>query len=103
MRMSQFEQRSIVRFCVLLGKMFVQTFELIKQAYGDAALGQTAVYNWQSLKDNQRSGWPSTACNDEIIAQVRDIILADSRQTVADVAGLANISIGSCHAILHDD
>jgi hypothetical protein len=41
--MSQFEQRANVKFCQKLGKSASETFQIIKQAYGEKALGRSAV------------------------------------------------------------
>jgi hypothetical protein len=43
-RMSQFEQRENVKFCQKLGKSTNKTFHMIKQAYGEEALGRSAVF-----------------------------------------------------------
>jgi hypothetical protein len=41
-KMSDFyEQRICVKFCVKLGKSFMETFEMLKTAFGNEALGWT--------------------------------------------------------------
>jgi hypothetical protein len=42
--MSHFEQRENVKFCQKLGKSATKTFQIIKQAYGEEALGRSAVF-----------------------------------------------------------
>jgi hypothetical protein len=44
--MSQFEQRENVKFCQKLGKTTSETFQMIKLAYGEEALGHSAVFKW---------------------------------------------------------
>jgi hypothetical protein len=44
--MSQFEQRPVVKFFQKLGKSASETFQTIKQAYGEEALGHGAVFKW---------------------------------------------------------
>jgi hypothetical protein len=45
-RMSQSEQRKNVKCCQNLGKSASKTFQMIKQAYGEEALGRNAVLKW---------------------------------------------------------
>jgi hypothetical protein len=44
--MSQCEQRENVKFCQNLGKSSSETLQFIKQAYGEEALGRSAVFKW---------------------------------------------------------
>jgi hypothetical protein len=46
--MSQFEQWENVKFCQKLGKSASEMFQLIKQAYGEEALGCSDVFKWHS-------------------------------------------------------
>ena len=43
------EQRNAVKFCFKLGKSASETFELIKQAYGDDALSRTRDFEWHKV------------------------------------------------------
>jgi transposase len=64
--MSQFEQRANIKFCQKLGKSPSKTFNMMKQVYGEEALGRSAVFKWHqrfaqgrdSLEDDERSGRP---------------------------------------------
>jgi histone-lysine N-methyltransferase SETMAR len=47
-----------------------------------------------------RSGRPSTSRNDELIEQVRHMVIQDRRVTVRELAGEMGISTGSVHSIL---
>ena len=40
------EQRVCIKFCCKLGKSVAQTHQMVKQAFGDDALGQTQTFNW---------------------------------------------------------
>ena len=63
------EQRVCIRFCVRLGKMGSETFEILKQAFGDSCMSRSRIFEWFGLFKNgrtstandDRSGWPSTA------------------------------------------
>jgi hypothetical protein len=66
--MSQFEQQANVKFCQKLGKSTSKMFQMIRQAYGDEALGRSALFKWhkhfaqgrESLEDDEHTGWPRT-------------------------------------------
>jgi histone-lysine N-methyltransferase SETMAR len=55
------------------------------------------------LKDDPRPGRPSTARNEQKVAQVREKIRADRRLTIREIAEEVNISVGSCQAIITED
>jgi hypothetical protein len=44
---SQFEQWSNAKFCQKLGNSGSKTFQMIKQTYGEEALGLSTVFKWQ--------------------------------------------------------
>jgi hypothetical protein len=62
--MSQFEQGANIKFCQKLGKSLSETVNMMKQVYGEEALGCSAVFKWHqcfaqgrdSLEDDERSG-----------------------------------------------
>ena len=49
------------------------------------------------------SGGSSTSRNDELIDQVRNLVMQDHRLTVLELAEEVGISTGSVHSILTDD
>jgi hypothetical protein len=40
------EQRVCIKFCFKVGKSTAETQRMLKQAFGDDALGQTQTYDW---------------------------------------------------------
>jgi len=64
-----FEQRCAIKFCVKLGETGIETFDKLKQAYGEHALSRSQVFKWykafwedhESIKDEPRSGRPWTS------------------------------------------
>ena len=56
-----------------------------------------------SIQDDPREGRPVKWRSEENIAVIRDIIRKDRRQSIKVVAQEAGISVGSCHAILHEN
>jgi hypothetical protein len=51
--MSQFEQWENVKFYQNLGKSVSETFQMIKQAYGEEALGRSAVAQTFCTRERQ--------------------------------------------------
>ena len=55
------------------------------------------------MESDARSGRPSTSRNDELIVQVRTLVMQDHRVTVRELVEEVGISTGSVHSILTDD
>jgi hypothetical protein len=50
------EQRICIKFCFKLGKMAAETHKMLKEAFGDNALGQTETCEWfKRLKNGHAS------------------------------------------------
>jgi transposase len=85
--------------------------QLLRTTFSDDCLSQAVVYQWvkrfkegrESLKDDPRPDRPSTACDEQMVAQVRAKIHADQSLTIREIAEEVNISFGSCQAILTED
>jgi len=56
-----------------------------------------------SVDDDEQSRRPSTSTTPENIAQVRDAIFADSRETIHDVCETVGLSYGTVQRILADN
>lgn len=73
----------MVKLCIKLNK----TCDMIKNAYGSEAKGQSIVFEWHKLfhegreqvEDEQRSGLPSMAKGDENLVKVRNLLNSDRR------------------------
>ena len=83
-----------IKFCVKAGKSAVETIELINKAYGSTAMSRAIVYWWyarfqdgrEDVKDDVRSGRPSTARSDENVESVRLLLTEDRRTTLQNIA-----------------
>lgn len=108
--MSIIEQRANIKFCVLLHKSAAETVLLLNEAYGEASLKKSQVYDWhkrfrdgrESLEDDTRSGRPLTSVNPVNIERVKEIVRSNRRQSIEVIAEQVGISKGSCHTILCD-
>uniref|UniRef100_A0A8C3CRQ0 Mos1 transposase HTH domain-containing protein n=1 Tax=Cairina moschata TaxID=8855 RepID=A0A8C3CRQ0_CAIMO len=88
------EQQYAIKFCVKLGKMGKETHDMIKEAYGDAAMGRLGVFEWHKLfregrervEDDDRSGRPSTSKTNENVSRVKNLQNCDRRMSIRMIA-----------------
>jgi hypothetical protein len=68
-----------VKFCSKLGKTFLETFGMLKQASGDEAMNRTQTHEWYkhfkegqtSIKNNEHTRNPLPSKNKENIQKVQ--------------------------------
>jgi transposase len=109
--MSQFEQRANVKFCQKLGRSPKETFNMMKQVYGEEALGRSTVFKWHqrfaqgkdNLEDDKRSGGPKAVTTESKIEEVATLVRSKHSQSVYDIAAAVRISHGTRHKILTDN
>ena len=85
-----------------------QTFELLKQAYGENALSRARVFDWhrrfkegqEDVEDEEGRGRPSTSINQQSITAVEKAIRENPRLSVRKVGAMVGISKGSVNSIL---
>ena len=89
----------------------METIELISKAYGSAAMSRAIVYRWyarfrdgrEDVKDDARSGRPSTARTDENVESVRRLLTEDRRTTLKMIADRLNIGKETVRRIVTED
>ena len=95
--------------CVRLGKTGSETFEMLKQAFGDSCMSRSPTFEWfgrfkngrTSTANDERSGRPSTATTPSKVEQVRAAVNQDRcRRTIHDLCAEVGIGYGSCKRIL---
>ena len=87
-----FEQRCAIKFCVKLGETGIETFNKLKQAYGEHALSRSQVFMWfkafsegrESIKGESRSGRTSTSKTDNNVEIVGALMRSDHRLSAND-------------------
>lgn len=110
-RIMDFEQRVNIKFCFKLKKPAKGAHEMLKSVYGDNVVTLKTVYKWyerfknghESVEDEQRSGRPSTSKTHENVQNVAQIVRANRRITIRELAEELNISYGSVQSILTDN
>jgi hypothetical protein len=93
------EQRANVKFCAKLGKSVTETLNMLWQAYGDEAMSHTQCFEWHrrfkggrtSLEDGERTGRPSTSVTPENVERIRELVHADRRRTINDIADIVGM------------
>ena len=101
------EQRVWIKFCVRLGKTGIETFEMLKQAFGDLCMSRSRTFEWfgrfkndRTLTANDdRSGRPSTATTPSKVTQVWAAVNQDRRRTIHDLCAEVGVGYGSCQRI----
>src|SRR5215469_5328299 len=86
------DQRYCINFCQKLGDTQVETIRKIQQVFGDDAMSITRIKEWYnrfkdgstSVDSEPRHGRPSTSRNDNVINQVRTLVMLDRRITVRE-------------------
>jgi len=102
------EQRLCIKFCVIFGKTGSETFEMVKQAFGDSCMSRGQNFEWFgrfkngriSTANDDRSGRPSTATTPSNVEQVGAAVNQDCRRTMHDLLAEVGIGYGSCQRIL---
>jgi hypothetical protein len=72
------EQWICIKFRLKLGEVAAETHQMLKEAFGDNALGQMQTYEWfkllkngqMSVDDDKHSGRPSTGTMTKNVAKV---------------------------------
>jgi histone-lysine N-methyltransferase SETMAR len=103
--------RGVIQFFFLEGKTAKEIHERIFPTLGDSCPSYEAVRLWvnefkrgrTSIEDAPRSGGPKTAVVPKIIDKVHDMVLADRRVKVRELAEAVGISTERVHFILHHE
>ena len=105
------EQRINIKLCVKLGKSASETLELLREAYGAAAMKKTSVFEWHKrfkkgrddVKDDERPGRPRTRRTDENVEKVRKLVCTDAPLSLRMMARKLNLHIETVKEILTAD
>ena len=105
------QQCVCINFCFRLGKSGTETCEMLQAAFRKSCLSQSKTIEWYSrfksgrrfFEDDTRSGRLSTSHTEETVARVLEIIRADRRLTIREVAEEVRIAFGTCQKILTED
>jgi hypothetical protein len=104
------EQRINIKLCAKLGKSASETLELLREAYGAAAMKKTSVFEWHKrfkkgrddVQDDERPGRPRTRRTDENVEKVRKLVCTDEPLSLRMMARKLNLHIETVKEILKD-
>ena len=105
------EFRSVIKHFFLEGLTTTDIKASLDAVYGTTAPSKTTVCKWvaafkrgeMSTTDAPRAGRPKTACNEDMVENVHQMVLSDRRISIRKIAGALKISCASVSRILHDD
>lgn len=101
------DQRICIKFCVKNEIKCSKTVEMLRVAYGEAALAKANVYKWyhffldgrDDVTDELRAGRARSSTADEQVQAVKKMLLENPQITIREVAATLGISVGSCQHI----
>ena len=88
------EQCACIKLCFKLGKTAIECYEMLKEAFGEQAMGRSQTFQWfsrfkagrTSTDDDECSGRPVSSSTPEMIERVLQIIREDRRRTIDEVS-----------------
>lgn len=109
--MEKEQYRSVIRFLFLEGKSRSEIKERLDAVYGDSSRSMATVKNWfnefqrgrTSVFDEPRPGAPKTATTENNVTKIHDLVLADRRLKVCEIAETVAISKDRVGHILHEN
>ncbi|UYV69538.1 hypothetical protein LAZ67_6003924 [Cordylochernes scorpioides] len=87
------------------------TYELIKEAFGDAALSRSRTFEWfsrflksrEKVNDDQHTGRPRSLRCEENKLKIKELIKSNRRISIKDLSSETGLSVGLCHQIVTKD
>lgn len=104
------EQRVCLKFCVFNKISCAEALKMLTETYGDSTMSKTQAYEWYKefkagrivVDDLPRSGRPSTSITDENIDKIKEIVLANRRVSIREIASDLGVSFGSVQNVMHN-
>ncbi|UYV63689.1 hypothetical protein LAZ67_2005309 [Cordylochernes scorpioides] len=88
-----------------------ETYELIKEAFGDAALSCSSTFEWfsrflkgrEKVNDDQNTGSPRSLRCEENKLKIKELIKSNRIISIKDLSSETGLSVGLCHQIVTKD
>ena len=105
------EQRINIKFCVKIGKSASETLALLTVAYGEYAMKESTVFEWQrwfkerreNVQDDPRSVKPKTQKKDADVDRVRTLVHSDRSLGVGVTAEELHMNRETVRQIVKED
>jgi len=109
-KMENEHYRSVTQFLFLEGKSRSEIKERLDAVYGDSSPSMATVKNSfnefqrgrTSVFDEPRPGGPKTATTEDNVTQIHDLVLADRRLRIREIAETVGMSKDRVDHILHE-
>ena len=106
----EIEQRAVIRYLMRKNKTGQEIFDELKTAYGDDGLAFSTVKSWMtkfragrdSFENEQQPRPTATVTTDEIIDKIKNLVVADRRLKIREIAAEVGISTERVHFVLHE-
>lgn len=105
-----FEQRAVIRYLMRKNKKGSEIHDELVEVYGDDALAFSTVQSWitkfragrDSFENEPSSGAPITVTTDEMIENIRELVMIDRRIKIRQIEAIMGISKDRIELILHE-
>jgi len=108
------QYRSVIRFLFLEGKSRCENKERLDAVYGDSSASMATVKNCfnefkrgrTSVFDEPRPGAPKTATTEDNKTKIHDLVLADRRlkiREIAETVGMSKDRVGHIRVLMYPD
>ncbi|UYV83156.1 hypothetical protein LAZ67_23000018 [Cordylochernes scorpioides] len=92
-------------------KSDTETYELIKEAFGDAALSRSRTFEWfsgllkgrKNVNDDQHTGRPRSIHCEENKLKIKELIKSNRRISIKDLSSETGLSVRLCYQIVTKD
>lgn len=109
--MEKSEFRVLIKHYFLRGKTIKETEERLQKYYGESAPSHGMIHKWftefrygrTDTNDAERSGRPKEVTTEEMVNKIHDIVLADRRVKLREIAEMTGISMERVGNILHQE
>ncbi len=110
-RDKNFEQCTVIKFLMKLGKTGKQISKKLNTVYGEAAMKPAMVYKWvkrcqegqESLENNQWSGRPVTARNEENMKRIENMLVENHCMSICWLSESLGINRETVRLIIMED
>src|SRR5947199_4285649 len=108
--MEKEQYRSVIRFLFLDGKTCEEIKIKLHAVYKDDAPSMTTIRFWfnefkrgrTSIFDEKRPGRPIEVTTEDMVNKIHDIVLADRRVKIREIANIIKISTERIQNVLHE-
>ena len=111
MQSDTLEERYAIKFCFKLGKNATEMYGMLQTAFGASCMNQASIFEWhkrfkeggESVRDDERCGRSKEVNTPELIGQIKNFMDKDRRVSIETISAQFDVSMGTVHAIIHEE